>query len=139
MSIALALLLPGQFVAPTIEDYEMRSEGKVTCGTEPLPENFACAIVLNFDPPAPEGIANISGGEYDTLRGICLIHDGTLYQAAFDPPLTKEKGFPRLRKHSGILTRVYRGYLQLRWPNGKEAKARILRRKAMRGNRPQPA
>jgi len=138
--IALALLFAGQLIPlPTIEDYEFGNAGhKVECKGESQPD-FACALVFNFDPPVPDGIASVSGSEYDLIRGIMLRLDGTLYTTVFDPPLKKENGFSGLEKGTGILARVNGDYLLVRWPNGKEAKAKIIRREKINPNRPQHA
>ncbi len=126
----------------TLEEYEncrALKVTKVTCEGEALAEGFSCAILSNFDPPLPDGIAAVSGGQYDLIRGITLILDGTLYTTVFDPPLKKENGFSGLEKGAGILARVDGDYLWIRLPNGKEAKAKIARRETMNPNRPQPA
>ena len=62
--IALALLFAEQLIPPpTIEDYEFGNAGhKVECKRESQPD-FACALVSNFDPPVPDGIASVSGSE----------------------------------------------------------------------------
>jgi len=148
---ALTLLLAAQFVpfcsracansdyaiSVTIEDYEFGRAGyQVTCKGESLPEDFACALVFNLDPPVPDGIASVSGGEYDLIRGIALRLDGTLYTAVFDPPLKKENGFSGVEKHAGILAKVDGDYLLVRWPNGKEARAKIMGRERINPNRP---
>ncbi len=91
--------------------------------------------MFNFDPPVPDGIANVSGSEYDLIRGIMLRLDGTLYTSVFDPPLKKENGFSDLEKDAGILARVNGDYLLVR--NGKEAKAKIIWREKINPNRPQ--
>ena len=152
--IASTLLLAGQFapfysractncdyaISVTIEDYEFGRAGyQVTCKGESLPEDFACALVFNFDPPVSDGIASVSGGEYDLIRGITLRLDGTLYTAVFDPPLKKENGFSGVEKHAGILAKVDGDYLLVRWPNEEEAKAKIIGREKINPNRPQHA
>ena len=70
--IALALLFAEQLIPlPTIEDYEFGNAGhKVECEGESQPD-FACALVFNFDPPVPDGIASVFGSEYDLIRGTC--------------------------------------------------------------------
>src|SRR5207245_3006295 len=57
-----ALLFAEQLIPrPTIEDYEFGNAGhKVECKGESQPD-FACALVFNFDPPVPDGIASVSG------------------------------------------------------------------------------
>jgi hypothetical protein len=105
----------------------------------PCQEDFACAFVLNFDPPVPDGIASVSGGEYDLIRGITLMLDGTLYTVVFDPPLKKENGVSGVEKHAGIVAKVDGEYLLVRWPSGREAKAKIIGREKINPNRPQRA
>src|SRR5947208_15305490 len=80
-----ALVFAEQLIPrPTIEDYEFGNAGhKVECKGESQPD-FACALVFNFDPPVPDGIASVSGSEYDLIRGIMLRLDGTLYTTVFD-------------------------------------------------------
>jgi hypothetical protein len=149
--ITLTLLLAGQF-APfysrastypdcvTIEDYEFGRAGhQATCKGESLPEDLACALLINFDPPVPDGIASVSGGEYDLIHGITLRLDGTQYTGVFDPPLQKESGFSDVEKHAGILAKIDGEYLLVKWPNGKEAKAKIIGREKINPNRPQRA
>src|SRR5437899_7360988 len=135
--IALGLLFAEQLIPlPTIEDYEFGNAGhKVECKGKSQPD-LACALVFNVDPPVPDGIASVSGSEYDLIRGIMLRLDGTLYTTVFDPPLKKKNGFFGLEKGTGILARVNGDYLLVRWPNGKEAKAKIIRREKINPNRP---
>ena len=138
--IALALLLAGQSEQfYTLEDYEIGRASKVTCKGEPLPEDFACALVFNLDPPVPDGIASISGGEYDLIRGITLILDGSLYTAVYDPPLRRENGLSSLRRNARIPARVDGDYLLVLSLDGKQARAKIVRRENLNHNRPQPA
>ena len=151
--IALTLLLAWQFapfysrastypdyaISVTIEDYEFGRAARDPCEGKPVPEDFACALVFNFDPPVPDGIASLSGGEYDLIHGITLRLDGTLYTGVFDPPLKKENGFPGVENHAGIPAKIDGEYLLVRWPNGKEAKAKIIGREKINPNRPQRA
>src|SRR5436309_11829114 len=96
--IVPALLFAEQLIPlPTIEDYEFGNAGhKVECKGE-SPPDFACALVFNFDTLVPDGIASVSGSEYDLIRGIMLSIDGTLYTNVFDLPLKKENGFSGLK------------------------------------------
>lgn len=138
--IALALLLAGQSEQfYTVEDYEIGRAGKVTCKEEPLPEDFACALVFNVDPPVPDGIASISGGEYELIRGVTLILDGTLYTGIYDPPLRRENGLSSLRKNARIPARVDGDYLLVLCPDGKRTRAKVVRRENLNRDRPQPA
>jgi hypothetical protein len=138
--IAAAPLLAWQ-LAPSypVQDYR-NGPCKVTCQKEPVPSGFTCAILIGLDPPLPEGIASIVGGGYGELRGATLLVGSTLYTAVFDPPLKPEDRFPDVESaDDGIPARVVGNYLFIRWPVGREAKARIIRREALTPNRLQPA
>lgn len=69
---------------------------KFSCQREAVPPGFTCAIVFNLDPTLPDGISSIVGGNYAVIRGVALILNGTLYTAAFDPPLEQNDRFPIL-------------------------------------------
>ena len=64
---------------------------------------------------------------------------GTLYTAVYDPPLKRDDTFSVLERGVGVPARVVGNALFVRWPDGKEAKARIIRREKINPNRPQPA
>lgn len=141
--LALTLLLAWQ-VKPvpydTIEDYLYRTHPQVSCEKEAVAAGFTCGIVVQLDPPLPEGIASIVGGSYDVIRGITLIIHGTLYTAVFDPPLKGDNSFlmsPTWDKR--IPVKVTGHELLIRGPGGKEAKAKVIRRKPMEPNPPRPA
>jgi hypothetical protein len=139
--IALALLLGEQFVVAqytrfyTIEEHEIGSVNKARCKDT---QGFTCAVLFDFDPPFPD---DPTSTEYDLLRGITVILDGTLYRAVYDPPLKREDGFSvlRIECNPGVLARIEGDYLLVRWPNGKEAKAKLVQREKIHSNRPQPA
>ena len=119
----------------------------VKCTTE-VPEAFACAMLVYVDPPM-EGIdiASVVGGEGNSpetrfppvIREVSLILDGTLYTAVYDPPLKRDAKFSGLRRNAGVPARVDRDALFIKWPDGKEAKAKIIRRAHINPNQPQPA
>ena len=94
---------------------------------------------FNLDPPLPDGISSIVGGNYAVIRGVALILNGTLYTAVFDPPLEQNDRFPRLSRDQRIPARVEGNDLFVKLPNGKEAKAKIIRRESLHPNQPQPA
>jgi len=104
-----------------------------------VPPGFTCAIVFNLDPPLPDGISSIVGGNYAAIRGVALILNGTLYTTVFDPPLRHNDGFPSLSRNQRIPARVEGGDLLVKLPDGKEAKAKIVRRESLHSNQPQPA
>ncbi len=137
--IALALLLVWQLdPLCAIEDYG-GSPSKVSCQKEAVPPGFTCAIVFNLDPPLPDGINSIVGGNYAAIRGVALILNGTLYTAVFDLPLKHNDRFPNLSRNQRIPARVEGDDLFVRLPDGKKAKAKILRRESLHPNQPQPA
>jgi hypothetical protein len=114
-----------------------------------VPQDFACAILFNADPPlhAPIHITSVVGGEGNFPRTppptvileVSLMLDGTLYTAVYDPPLKRDDTFPALERGVGVPARVVGDCLFVRWPDGKEAKAKIIRREKINPNRLQPA
>lgn len=137
--VALGLLLCWQlepFYA--IEDYR-GGPGKVSCQMEAMPPGFTCAIVFNLDPPLPDGISSVVGGNHAVIRGVELIPNGTLYSAVFDPPVEQNDRFPGLSRHQRIPARVEGNDLFVRLSNGREAKAKIIRRESSHPYQPQPA
>jgi len=112
---------------------------KVSGQGEMVSSGFTCAIVFNLDPPLPDGIRSVVGGDYAVVRGILLIVNGTLYTAVFDPPLEQSDRYATLNRDQRIPARVEGNYLLLRLPNGKEAKAKIIRHESLRPNQPQSA
>src|SRR5438132_11584717 len=125
--VALALFLGGQFVVAqyTIEEHEIGRVNKARCKDA---QGFTCAVLFEFDPPVPsDSTASISGPEYDLVRGITLILDGTLYRAVYDPPLKRENGFSvvRMECNPGILARIEGDHLLVSSAGGMEAKAKV--------------
>lgn len=113
-----------------------------------IPKGFACAILFDVDPPLPSGIdiASVVGGEsnsvqvaFPVIRSVSLILNGTLYTATFDPPLNRDDTFSNLRRNAGIPVRIDGDNLVIKWPDGKAAKAKIVRRERIDPNQPQPA
>ena len=148
---ALLLLLLGSAFSQTypVEVHLDDIKGPaVKCTTE-VPKDFVCAIFFGVDPPIHDGIdiASVVGGECNCLqtlpapviREVFLILDGTLYTAVYDPPLNRGVGFSGLRRSVGIPARVDGDALFVQWPNGKEGKAKIIRRERINPNQPQPA
>ena len=121
--------------------------GEVKCTTE-VPKDFTCAILFDVDPPVHDGIdiASVVGGEGNfpqapaqVIRRVSLIFGGTLYTAVYDPPSKRDEKFSGVRRHVGIPARVDGDALFVKWPDGKEAKAKIIRREKINPNQPQPA
>jgi hypothetical protein len=121
---------------------------KVKCMGE-VPQDFACAILFNVDPPlsAPIHITSVVGGEGNFPRTpppaviveVSLMLEGTLYTAVYDPPLKRDDSFSVLERGVGVPARVVGDGLFVRWPDGKEAKAKIIGREKINPNRLQPA
>ena len=131
-----------------LDDDGLLPRPKVKCMGE-VPQDFACAILFNVDPPlpAPIHITSVVGGEGNfpstppasVILKVSLMLDGTLYIAVYDPPLKRDDSFSVLEKGAGVPARVVGDGLFVRWPDGKEAKAKIIRRERINPNRPQPA
>jgi hypothetical protein len=122
-----------------LEDYEFHEGAKIEC-QEPLLEGFTCAIIFSLDPSPPNGVASIIGGEYDLIRGIDLVLNSTLYTAVCDPALKRPEQFSDdIKRNKTIPARVEGNYLIIKWPDGKEVKAKIIRREVAEPTRPQPA
>jgi len=146
---AVGLLLAGLAFAQnyTVEEHldEVR---KVSCMGE-VPKDFACAILFDVAPPFLDGIdiASVVGGESNVahspaapvIRKVSLILDGTLYTAVYDPPLKRDSTFSSLRRGVGIPARVDGDDLFIKWPDGKEVKAKVIRREKINPNRVRPA
>jgi len=148
-AFALFLLGPAFAQVDTIEEH-LEEVSKVKCRGE-VPKAFACAILSDFDPRIPdEGIeiVSVAGGESKfvhtpppsgVIREVALILDGTLYTAVYDPPLKRHDKSSGLRRNLGVPARVVGDDLFVRWPGGKEAKAKIIRREKVHPDRSQPA
>ena len=131
-----------------LDDDGLLPGSKVKCIGE-VPKDFACAIFFDVDPPLRNGIdiVSVSGGESNfphtppppVIREISLILNGTMFTAVYDPPLKQDEKFSSLRRNVGIPARVDGDYLFVKWPDGEEVKAKIIRRERVNPNRPQPA
>lgn len=117
---------------------------KAKCAQE-VPKGFACAVFFNVDPPLPNGIAiaSVVGEKNETfpasspvIRSVSFILDGIVYTGAFYPPLKQDDRFSRLVRNVGIPVRVDGDNLIVKWPDGSEAKAKIIRREKVHPNQP---
>ena len=139
-AIALAFLLAWQ-----LEPLCMIQNGRTDNSSngsrqgEAVSSGFSRAIVFNLDPPLPDGIRSVVGGDYAVVRGVTLILSGTLYTAVFDPPLEQSDRSGTLSRDQRIPARVEGNDLWLKLPNGKEARAKIIRHESLRPDQPQPA
>ncbi len=130
-----------------IVEQHLDALNKIKRGGE-LPKGFACAVLFNVDPPLPNGIdiACVVGGKNESfqtpspvIRSVSLILGGILYTAAYDPPLKRDDRFSRLMRNVGVPIRIEGDSLIVKWPDGSEAKAKIIRREKIHPNLPQPA
>jgi hypothetical protein len=138
--IALAFLLAWQLEPLCmIQNGRADNSSNVSSQGEAVSFGFTRAIVFNLDPPLPDGIRSVVGGDYAVVRGVALILNGTLYTAVFDPPLEQSDRFATLSRDQRIPARVDGNYLILRLPSGKESRAKIIRHESLRPNQPQPA
>jgi hypothetical protein len=159
--IVFALLLPGPAFAQTypVEQHLDEVRG-IKCRGE-IPEGFACAILFDgVSPPSLDSIDTVPaiGGMPDgikiisivrakqlvhnpppLIREVSLILDGTLYTALYDPPLKTDSRFSGRGRNAGVPARVDGYDLFIKWPDGKEVKAKIIRREKINPNRLQPA
>jgi len=124
-----------------LDDAGLLPGSKIKCIGE-VPKDFGCAIFFDIDPPFRIDIVSV-GGESNfpppVIREVSLILDGTLYTAVYDPPLKWDEKISGLRRNVGIPARVDGDNLFVKWPDGKEVKAKIIRRERINPNRPQPA
>ena len=109
------------------------------------PQRLCLCDILDVDPPRPEEGIDIASVVADgkvvvpVIREISVILDGTLYTAVYDPPLKRGDKLSHLGRNVGIPARVSGDDSFVRWPDGTEAKAQIVRREKVNPNRPQPA
>jgi hypothetical protein len=159
--IVFALLLAGPVFAQSYPAEQLLDEVRtIKCRGE-IPKGFACAILFDdVSPPSLDSIDTVPviGGMPDgtkivsmvraknlvhnpppLTREVSLILDGTLYTAVYDPPLKPDSKFPGLGRNTGVPARVDGDDLFIKWTDGKEVKAKIIRREKINPNRPQPA
>ena len=146
--LGLAFAQHAYQIAVHLDDDGLLPGPKVKCMGE-VPQDFACAILFSVNPPlsTPIHITSVVGGEGNFPRTppprvileVSLMLDGTLYTAVYDPPLKRDDTSSVLERGVGVAARVVGDGLFVRWPDGKEAKAKIIRREKINPNRPQPA
>jgi hypothetical protein len=147
--IAITLLLAGLAPAQNYTVKEHLDEVRRVRCIGGVPKDFTCAILFDVDPPFLDGIdiASVVGGETDlayspsaqVIRRVSLILDGTLYTAVYDPPLKRDSTISGLRRNVGIPARVDGDDLFIKWPNGKEARAKVIHREKINHNQLRPA
>ena len=148
---ALALLLAGMALGQVhpVEQYVVEQHlddfSRVKCGPQ-LPKDFSCAVFFDVDPPFRDGIdiASVIGGQqnagqtYGFIRSVSVLLDDTLYTAIYTPPLKRDGKLSPLTRCIGIPVRVDGDGLIVIWPDGTEAKAKIVRREKIHPRQPQP-
>ena len=138
MAIAAFLSIPALAQTHTpVPHFEQLDEIRGISCKDKVPENFRCAILFDLDlPPSNNMIASVVGG---FIRQISLFVDGTLYTVTYDPPLKRDDKFSGLRKGLRIPARVEGDQLIVLWPDGTQAKGRIVGREPIDPNRARPA
>jgi hypothetical protein len=102
-----------------------------------VPDGFGCGILFDLDlPDSNNMIQSVVGGEIGHLS---VILDSTLYTVSYDPPLQRDDKFFKIVRKSRVPARVDRDRFIIRWPNGTEAKGKIIRRERINPDHPQPA
>ena len=136
--IAALLSVPASPQARTpVPPFEQLDEIRVVTCKGQVPEKFHCAILFDLDFPASGNmIASVVGG---SIRQLSLILDGTMYTVVYDLPLKRDEKFYDMRRNVHIPARVDGDDLIVQWPDGTQAKGRIVRREKIDPNRPQPA
>jgi len=138
MSIAALLSVPvfAQTYTPVVHFEQLDEIKKIKC-KDYVPEDFGCAILFDVDfPSSGNMIASVVGG---FVRQLSLILDSTMYTVMYDPPLKRDDKFSGLRRNVRVPARVDGDDLLIQWPDGTQAKARIIRSEKIDPKRPQPA
>jgi hypothetical protein len=137
MAIAALLSLPAfaQTRTPVVRVEQLDEIRKIKC-KDRVPENFGCAILFDVDfPSSGNMIASVVGG---FVHQLSLILDHTMYSALYDPPLKRDDKFSGLRRNVRVPARVDGDDLIVQWPDGAQAKGRIIRLEKIDAKRPQP-
>jgi hypothetical protein len=122
---------------PLVHDFYLEDEIKSLTCKGPLPDNFHCAMLFDLDFPTSDNIiASVVGGR---IRQVSLILGGTMYTVVYDPPLKRDNKFSDLRRQALVPARVDGDDLILQWPDGTQAKGRIVRREQVHIDRMRPA
>lgn len=138
MLIAALLNVPvfAQTHTPVVHFEQLDEIRKIKC-KDRVPENFGCAILFDVDfPSSGNMIASVVGG---FVHQLSLILDSTMYTVMYDPPLKRDDKFSGLRRNVRVPARVDGDDLIVQWPDGTQAKARIVRREKIDPNRPRTA
>ena len=159
--VVFALFLAGLAFAQSYPAEQHWDEVRRTKCRGEIPKGFACAILVDaVSPPSLDSVDSVPviGGMPDDIkivnmvrakhpvhspppliREVSLILDGTLYTAVYDPPLKPDSRFSGLGRNAGVPARVDGDDLFVKWPDGKQVKAKIIRREKINPNRPQRA
>jgi len=68
-----------------------------------------------------------------------VILNSTLYTVNYDPPLQRDDKFSKIGRKTRIPARVDGNTFIIRWRDGTETKGKIISRKRINPDRPQPA
>jgi hypothetical protein len=135
IAIAALLTVPAlaQTRTPVIPLEHLDEIRTIKCQVQ-LPDNFGCAILFEVGfPSSGNMIVSMVGGFVDQIS---LILDSTLYTVAYDPPLERDDKF---RRRARVPARVDGDDLIIQWPDGTQARGKIVRREKINPNRPQHA
>jgi len=109
----------------------------VKCCRGQLPDGFGCGILFDLDFPDSDNlIRSVVGG---TIEHLSVILESTLYTVSYNPPLQRDDKFFKIGRTTRVPARVDNDWFIIRWPDGTEAKGKIVRRERINPDRPQPA
>lgn len=121
----------------SVVQFEQLDEIKAVKCKGQVPDGFGCAILFDLDLPDSQNmIVSVVGG---VIGQLSVILDSTLYTVRYDPPLKRDDKFFEIGRKSRIPARVDGDKFIIRWPDGTEAKGKIIRREEINPDRPQPA
>ena len=138
LAIAAVLSVPvfAQTHTPVVHVEQLDEIEKIKC-KDRVPEDFGCAILFDVDfPSSGDMIASVVGGFGHQLSPIL---DRTMYTVMYDPPLKRDDKFSGLRRNVRVPARVDGENPIVQWPDGTQARGRIIQREKIDPKRPQPA
>ncbi len=136
IAVFLSIAVFAQTHTPVVHFEQLDEIRTIKCKGQ-VPETFGCAILYDVDfPSSGNMIAGVVGG---VVHQLSLILDSTMFTVVYDPPLKRDDKFSGLTRNVRVPARVDGDDLIVQWPDGTQAKGRIVRREKLNPNRPQPA